>query len=329
MRLQTKKPHTEASSRMNPGEEAGYAAIRGKAGTLTLMKRQKYLLLLALPCVLYYIIFNYIPMYGIIMAFEKFDFSKGFLGSQWVGLKNFETFIQGPYFWRLMRNTFLLSVYALVFGFPVPIIFALLLNELRSMAYKRWVQTITYLPHFLSVVIVIGLLKEVLSPSGIVNRLLAVFGAPSINFFMDAGWFRTMYVSSAIWQEFGWGAIIYLAALASIDPQLYEAARIDGASRWRCVWHVTLPSLRPTIIILLILNMGSLLSVSFEKVLLLYSPGIYETADVIPTYVYRVGLLQANYSFGAAVGVLNSVIAFIFVYTSNYLSRKFSEVSIW
>lgn len=302
---------------------------QAKKPLLKLLLRQKYLILLAIPCVIYYIIFCYLPMYGIIIAFKRFEFNKGFLGSPWVGLKYFEIFISGPYFWRLIRNTFLLSLYSLLWGFPIPIVFALFLNELRSNKFKRFVQTISYMPHFLSLVIVVGLLKQLTSEGSIINSLIQQLGGQPVNFFMQSEWFRTLFITSGVWQEFGWGAIIYLAALSSIDTQLYESARIDGAGRWRCMWHITLTGIRPTIIILLILSMGNLLSVGADKVLLLYSPAIYETSDIISTYVYRMGILRADYSYGTAVGLMNSVIAFIFVICANYLGKKFSEVSIW
>lgn len=293
------------------------------------LKTQKYLILLAIPCVLYYIIFYYVPMYGVTIAFQKYDFSKGFFNSPWVGLRYFEMFITGPYFIRLIRNTFLLSFYLLVWGFPIPIIFALFLNEIKNSKFKKTVQTISYIPHFLSAVIIVGLLKELASPNGVINRIIQSTGGDPINFFMQPEWFRTLFVSSDIWQSFGWNAIIYLAALSSIDPQLYEAARIDGAGRWRCMWHITLAGIKPTIIILLILSMGSLLYVSFEKVLLLYNPGIYETADVISTYVYRTGLTKFDFSYATAVGLMNSVVCFIFVLAANILSKKVNDISLW
>lgn len=291
--------------------------------------KQRYLILLALPCVIYYLLFCYWPMYGIIIAFKKFEFNKGFFGSAWVGLRHFEVFITGPYFFRLIRNTFLISLYSLFWGFPMPIVFALLLNELKAPRFKRIVQTISYLPHFLSLVILVGLLKQMISENGVINQLMQLLTGQTVNFLMEPGWFRTLFISSGVWQEFGWGAIIYLAALSSIDPQLYEAARIDGAGRWRCMWHITLTGIRPTIIILLILSMGNLLSVGADKILLLYHPGIYETSDVISTYVYRMGILRADYSYGTAVGLMNSVVAFIFVMSANYLGKKVSDIGIW
>lgn len=294
------------------------------------VKNQKYLLIMLAPCLLYYILFRYIPMFGLVIAFNRYNFADGIFGSPWVGLDNFSQFIFGPYFWRLMKNTFLTSFYDLLFGFPAPIIFALMLNELAGRKFKRLVQTVSYLPHFLSAVVVVGLMKQMLSPtSGIVNAAICALGGESINFFMEKGWFRFLYVISGIWQNFGWGAIIYIAGIAAIDPALYEAAEIDGAKRFKKMIHITIPGITPTMIILLILRMGTLLDVGYEKVLLMYNPGIYETADVISTYVYRNGIQEANYSFGTAVGLMNSVIAMILIIASNTISKRVSETSLW
>ncbi|GMQ59166.1 ABC transporter permease subunit [Vallitalea sediminicola] len=306
------------------------ASNKNKCTAFKKIKKQKYLLLLLLPGLLYYIIFRYIPMYGVLIAFKKYDFRLGIWGSPWVGLKYFEQFVFGPYFWRLVKNTFLLSFYDLIFGFPIPIIFALLLNEIKSKKFKSTVQTISYLPHFISVVIVVGLLKTMLSPNGgAINNIIEFLGGQQINFFMEKNWFRTLYVSSGIWQGFGWGSIIYLATMAGINPQLYEAARMDGAGRFKCMWHVTLPGIKPTIVVLLILRLGRILSVGFEKVILMYNPKIYETADIISTYVYRYGILKANYSFGTAVGLMNSLVALMLIVITNKISKKVSDTSLW
>lgn len=294
------------------------------------VKRDKYLLLLILPVVIYYVVFSYIPMYGVIIAFKDFSPGKGILGSPWAGLKWFEEYFKSIYFTRTLRNTILISVYNLIWGFPVPIIFALLLNELKDGVFKRTVQTISYLPHFISVVVVVGMMVNFLSPTdGLINLLIKRLGGQPIAFMSDPKWFRTLYVGSGIWQEFGWNSIIYLAALSSLDPQLYEAARIDGANRWQQVWHITIPGIMPTAIILLILSIGGLLSVGFEKIILMYSPATYETADVISTYVYRRGILNSQYSFGAAVGLFNSVISFILLYFANGISKRVTEVALW
>ena len=291
---------------------------------------QRYLFLLLLPCLAYYIIFKYIPMAGITIAFKRYDFRLGIFDSPSVGLLYFKQFIKGPYFFRLVRNTFLLSLYNILWSFPIPIIFALLLNELRSEKFKKTVQTISYLPHFLSIVIVVGLLKQMLSPStGIINALITKLGGQPINFFMKKEYFRTLYIASGIWQHFGWNAIIYIAAIAGIDQELYEAARVDGAGRFRLMWHITLPGILPTIIILLILSLGNILTIGYTKVLLMYNPSIFETADVISTYVYRAGIENRNYSLGTAVDLMNSVISFIFIIITNKLSNKVSGYGLW
>ncbi len=291
---------------------------------------QKYLFIMLLPCLAYYFVFHYMPMYGVIIAFKKYDIAKGIMGSPWVGLTNFINFFQGPYAFRLIRNTLLLSLYNLIFYFPIPIIFALFLNEVTSKWFKKAVQTVSYLPHFISVVIVVGLLQSMLSPqTGIINKLITSLGGESINFFMKPEWFRTLYIGSSIWQEFGWGSIIYLSALSAVDTGLYEAAQLDGAGRFRCMWHITLPAISPTIVTLLILRVGNLLNVGYEKVIMMYNPGIYETADIISTYVYRVGLSQANYSFGTAVGLMNSIVSMVLILITNTVSKKLTDTSLW
>ncbi|MFK7693650.1 ABC transporter permease [Paenibacillus sp. HJGM_3] len=294
------------------------------------LNRDKYLLLLILPVLLYYFVFHYIPMYGIIIAFKKFSPMKGILGSAWVGFDHFMHFFQSVYFWRLLKNTLLLSVYSLFWGFPVPILFALLLNEVREGIFKKSVQTISYLPHFISIVVVMGMIVNFTTVNGgVVNQMLGWFGFGPINFLSESGWFRTIYISSSVWQGFGWSSIIYLAAIAGIDPQLYEAAEIDGASRWRKMWHITLPCLLPTIAILFIMAVGNLMDVGFEKIILLYNPTTYETADVISTFVYRQGIQQANYSYSTAIGLFNNIINLILLVAVNRISRKLSETSLW
>lgn len=293
-------------------------------------KRDKYLLLIILPVIVYFVVFHYFPMYGVIIAFKKFQPLKGILGSPWVGFMYFEQFFKSIYFWRLMRNTVLLSLYSLLLGFPVPIIFALLLNELKERFFKKLVQTVSYLPHFISIVVISGMIINFTSPTdGIINNMLKNFGFEPINFMNEPGYFRTIYISSGIWQEFGWGSIIYLAAIAGIDPLLYEAAEMDGASRWRKIMHITLPGIMPTIIILLILQVGRLMEVGFEKVLLLYNPATYETADVIATFVYKRGIMNSEYSFAAAIGLFNNLINLTLLITVNYFSRKLSKTSLW
>ena len=279
---------------------------------------------------LYYIIFHYIPMVGVVIAFKDYSIPRGIFGSEWVGFKWFIQFFQSFYFWRLIRNTLLLSTYTLVFAFPVPIFFALILNEMRALTLKRIVQTASYLPHFISLVIIVGIMVNFLSPNnGIINDIIRSLGGEPINFMGSQKWFRFLYVGSHIWQHFGFGSIIYLAAMAGINPELYDAAEADGCSRLQKIYHITLPGIAPTIIILLILNLGRLLSVGFEKILLMYSPGTYEVADVIATYVYRRGILSGEYSFSAAIGMFGNVINLVFLVVFNRLARRFSETSLW
>lgn len=268
-------------------------------------------------------------MFGIIIAFQNYLPGSGFLDNEWVGFKWFEQFFNSIYFFRLLQNTFLISFYNLVWGFPVPIIFALLLNETKDGLYKRAVQTVSYLPHFISLVIIVGMVADMVSTQGVVNRAIELIGGQPIDFMRSDRWFRTLYVASEIWQSFGWNSIVYLAAISGIDTQLYEAAIVDGANRMRRIWHITLPGILPTAIILLILNCGRILAVGSEKIILMYSPIVYKTADVISTYVYRRGILGADYSFATAVGLFNSSINFILVIIVNSISRRVSETSLW
>lgn len=293
------------------------------------LARNKYIYIMAFPVLLFYLVFHYKPMYGAIIAFKDFAPAKGIMGSPWVGLVHFKTFFESIYFWRVLRNTLLLSVYELVFGFPAPIILALLLNEVRSKLFKSSVQTITYLPHFISLVVVCGMIKDFTVSNGVVNDIMVFFGGQRTSLLQFAQNFRTIFVSTSIWQEIGWGTIIYLAALSAIDQEQYEAARIDGAGRFRQLLNITIPGIMPTIIILLILRMGRMLNVGFEKVILLYTPATYETADVISSFVYRRGLQEFNFSFSSAVGLFNSIINFTLLITANKLSSKVNETSLW
>ena len=293
------------------------------------MQRNGSLYLLVLPVLVFYILFFYKPMYGALIAFKDFSPGRGFADSPWVGLDHFIRFFNSPHFFRLVSNTFLISFYNLLFGFPAPIILALLLNEVRHSKFKRTVQTITYLPHFISIIVIAGMITDFSLTTGLFNDIIAFFGNKRIPLLQQPGLYRPIYVASEIWQHVGWGTIIYLAALSGIDPQLYEAAMIDGAGRFKQLIHVTLPSIMPTIIILLILRIGQLLSVGYEKTLLLYNPATYETADIISTYVYRVGLLEQNWSYATAIGLFNSAINFSLLILANRFSRKVSETSLW
>lgn len=295
-----------------------------------LVKRDKYLIIMFLPIFLYYLIFHYLPLAGIIMAFKNFVPGHLFFGGTWVGFKWFEQFFTSIYFWRLLRNTFLLAFYPLIFGFPIPILFAICITEIKSTAFKRLTQTITYLPYFISTVVIAGILVNFLSMSdGIINIFLENIGLEKINFMMSPDWFRSIFTISGVWQTFGFNSIIFIAAIMSTDQEIYEYAKIDGVNKFQEVWHITLPSIKPTIIILLILALGGIMNVGFEKVYLLYNPGIYETSDVISTYVYRQGIETQNYGYAAAVGLFNSVITFILVYSTNMISRKANKLSLW
>jgi putative aldouronate transport system permease protein len=294
------------------------------------IKRDRQLLVIFLPCILFYGIFRYGPMYGLIIAFKKYSVFQGIIKSPWVGLKYFEQFFNGPDFWILFRNTFLMGIYSLLWTFPFPIIFALLLNEVRSQKFKKMVQTVSYLPSFLSIVIISSMVIDFLSPNhGIINTILVALGLEKIYFMIKPEWFRTIYISSDIWANIGFGAIIYLAALAGVDPTLYEAGKVDGCNRFHAMFYITLPSILPTITTMFILRAGNMFRIGYEKILLLYNPTTYEVADVFSTYVYRKGLLELNYSYGAAVGLFESVVALIMIYLANTLSRKLSENSLW
>lgn len=294
------------------------------------LSANRYVYLMALPVIIYYIIFCYAPMYGAQIAFKRFDVAKGIMGSDWVGFKYFAEFITGPYFFRLMRNTLLISFYEIIFSFPAPILLALLLNELRSEEFKRTVQTIIYLPHFISIVIICGMIHDFVSRDGVVTDLLVMLGMERTNMLGAPQFFRSIYIISGIWQGVGWGTIIYLSALTGIDPQQYEAAIVDGANRLHQVWYITLPGIAPTITTMFILQLGKVMSVGFEKIILLYNPNTYEVADVISTYVYRMGLSEGTqFSATTAIGLFSSAINFLLILTANQVTRKLSHTSLW
>lgn len=293
------------------------------------VRKNKYIYIMAVPVLLYYLLFHYLPMYGAIIAFKDFSPGLGIFGSEWVGLKNFESFFQGPYFLRVLRNTVVINIYQLLFGFPAPIILALLLNEITHNGFKRVVQTVSYIPHFISIMVVCGLIIDFTSKSGVINDLLSMLGFERQSMLLNPGLFRPIYVLSGIWQEIGWGSIIYIAALSSIDTALYEAAHVDGANRWNQIVHITMPGIMPTIVILLILRIGSMMNVGFEKIILLYNPINYETADVISSYVYRKGLLEFSYSYSTAVGLFNSLINFTLLISANKISKRLNDTSLW
>jgi len=296
----------------------------------TNIRKHKLLYVMALPVIAYYLIFHYFPMYGIIIAFQQFVPAKGFLGSEWVGFKHFIDFFNDVYFLRTVRNTLLLNLYSLVFGFPIPIIFALLLNEVKNRYFKSFTQTITYMPHFISSVVICGIVADFTSPGGLISQIVGtITGNPSLNLLGNAAAFPVIFTVMNIWQGFGWGSIIYFASISSIDPTLYEAASIDGASRFRQAINITLPSIMPTMVIMLILRLGQMMSLGWEKIILLSGPLTYETADVISTYTYRRGILEMNYSYGAAIGLFNSAVNLVLILTANKISQKVNETSMW
>ena len=294
-------------------------------------KRNKYLYILVIPVILYYAIFHYGPMHGLIMAFQDYSVVDGIWGSPFIGFDNFIKFFQSHNFWRLFRNTILLSVQNIIWGFPAPLLLALLLNEVKNKRFKKTVQTVTYLPHFISLVVICGMLTQFLARDGFITQLLSAIGiTKQENLLAVKEYFRTIYVASGIWQEVGWGTIIYLAALSGVDDQLYEASAIDGAGKFRQLINITLPSIAPTIIMLLILRVGQVMSVGFEKVILLYGPQTYEVADVFSSYIYRYGLGGSfDYGYTTAIGLFSSVINFALVIAANQFSKKVSETSLW
>jgi putative aldouronate transport system permease protein len=293
------------------------------------LRRDWQLYSLAILPLLFFAVFRYLPMAGNVIAFRRFRPGASVFGEYWVGLRYVRLFLSDPTFWDVFTNTLVLGGLTLLFIFPLPVVLALLLNEVRSRYLKRFVQSVSYLPHFLSIVIVAAMLMQFLSVDGTINQIGGILGNEPVPFLQRAEWFRTIYVSSEVWQTVGWGTILYLAALTTIDPDLYEAARIDGANRWRQTWHVTLPGIRPTMVTLLILNTGTFMAVGFEKILLLYNPLTYPTADVISTYLYRVGIAGGNLSYAAAIGLFEALIGLILILSANGIARRTVGTSLW
>ena len=292
-------------------------------------KHWQYYLVFLLPLV-FIIVFHYIPMGGVMLAFKRYNIRLGILGSPWAGLRYFKQFFNSPRFWELLKNTLGISLYSLAVGFPIPVIFALALNETTNLKYKKTVQMITYAPHFISTVVMVGMLMTFLDPRiGFVNVIIRSLGGLEINFMGRASLFKTIYIWSGVWQHTGYSAIIYIAALAGIDPNLYEAAYIDGASRLQRMWHIDIPGIMPTVVILLILQIGRLMSIGFEKVYLLQNDLNISTSEVFVTYVYKVGLLGAQFSFGTAVGLFNSVVNLILIVLVNQVAKRIGETSLW
>lgn len=295
-------------------------------------RKNKTVYFMAIPVIAYYIIFHYGPMSGLIIAFKDYRPGKGMWGSPWTdmyGFGHFYKFFTSAYFWRLMKNTLTISLASIIVGFPMPIILALMLNEIKNADFKKCVQTITYLPHFISVVVMAGIIREMVGTEGVITQFLSVFGYDRGNLLNHAEYFVTIFVGSNVWQNLGWGAIIYLAALAGVPDELYEAARIDGANRWQQVWNVTLPCIAPTITIMLIMRVGNVMTVGYEKIILLYNAGIYESADVISSYIYRMGIQGSQTSYSAAIGMFNSVINFALLVMANKVGKKLNETGLW
>jgi putative aldouronate transport system permease protein len=311
---------------------SGLPRARSKPGIglLRQMARRYDLYLMLLLPIIWYVIFHYAPLYGLQIAFKNFNPGKGIGGSSWVGLEHFVRFFDSYYFWRLLWNTVSINLFSLLIAFPIPIFLALIINEIPNKAFSKWLQNITYIPHFISVVVIVGMISLFLSPtSGPVNLLIQTFGGTPIRFMEEAGWFKTIFIGSNIWQNMGWQSIIYIAALSGINPQLYEAAKIDGASRLRRVWHISLPGIVPAIVILLILDVGHFMNIGFEKVLLMQNSLNSEASDVISTFVYTTGILKGEYGYTTAIGLFNSVINLTLLLLVNRIARKTSETSLW
>lgn len=315
----------------NTAAEAGLVKYKESSSKIwRRIIRNRYIYLMILPGFLYFLVFKYIPMFGLVISFQDYLPYKGITGSEWVGLKHFSRLFSEPEFWNIFKNTILVFVVNVTFYFPIPIILSLMLNEVGNAFFKRFVQTLVYIPHFLSWVIIVSISFVMFTmDGGIINEMLTYFGFKPINFLMSSGWFYPMYVLQVIWREAGWGTIVYLAAMAAVDPGLYEAARMDGATRLRQIWHITLPGIRTVIVVMLILKVGSVLDTSFEHIFLLLNSMNKDVAEILDTYVYTAGLKQGQYSFSTAVGLFKSVVSFILVMGSNWLAKKAGEEGVY
>ncbi len=305
------------------------AASRNRRSFTRDFKSRRTVYIMLVPVLVYYIVFHYLPMFGVVIAFQNYKPAKGIVGSSWVGLKNFTAFFQGPYAWRLIRNTILLSVYQILVGFPAPIFLALMLNEMKAKRFKRVCQTLTYMPHFISLVVICGIIREFCSSRGLITTLLSFTGMPRDNLLAKPQYYRTIYVLSGVWQNIGWGSIIYLATLSNVDPSLFEAADLDGANRIQKIIYINLPVLVPIIAVQLIMRVGNIMSEGAEKTILLYNAVTYDTSDIISSYVYRMGLEKQSYSSAAAIGLFNSLINMGLVVFANWFSRTFVNESLW
>ena len=305
------------------------AASRNRRSFTRDFKSRRTVYIMLVPVLVYYIVFHYLPMFGVVIAFQNYKPAKGIANSAWVGLKNFTAFFQGPYAWRLIRNTILLSVYQILVGFPAPIFLALMLNEMKAKRFKRVCQTLTYMPHFISLVVICGIIREFCSSRGLITTLLSFAGMPRENLLAKPQYYRTIYVLSGVWQNIGWGSIIYLATLSNVDPSLFEAADLDGANRIQKIIYINLPVLVPIIAVQLIMRVGNIMSEGAEKTILLYNAVTYDTSDIISSYVYRMGLEKQSYSSAAAIGLFNSLINMGLVVFANWFSRTFVNESLW
>ncbi len=293
------------------------------------IRNKKILYLMLLPLVIYLIVFSYMPMYGIIIAFKDYSPYKGIMGSTWCGFKYFRMFFESQFFGQILRNTVVINLYSLVIGFPIPIIFAILLNEISSMRYKKVIQTVTYMPHFISIMVISTMIIEFCSADSFINSIIEFFGGERKSLLAEAKYFPLIYTISGVWQQFGWDSIIYLAALTGINMELYEAAKVDGANKLRQIIHITIPGIMPTIVLMLILRIGNMLSVGFEKIILISNPLVRETSEVISTYVYSRGLQGGDYSYSTAVGLFNAVVNFVLLTVANATSKKVNETALW
>ena len=311
----------KAATKSRPGLSVAYVR--------KVFARDKYLYLMVLLPLAYFAIFHYIPLYGVTLAFKDFDIGKGIMGSPWAGFKYFEEFFANPYAWQVVRNTIVLRLWQLTIGFPAPILLALLLNELRAERFKRIVQTSSYLPHFISLVVVAGMVISFLASDGPINSLIKSLGWSSVPWMQRPEWFAPIFTFAGIWQHAGWASVIYLAALTGINPELVEAAVIDGAGRWQRLLNITLPGIAPTVTIMFLLRIGQLLTVDYQMILLLYSPAIYETADVLGTYIYRRGIIGADFSFATAVGLFQAAVGLVFIVGANWIAKRVGDTSLW
>ncbi|MEJ6391900.1 ABC transporter permease subunit [Gymnodinialimonas sp. 2305UL16-5] len=326
----TTQPDIRGAAPSKPAPPMAMGKLTRSQRIIDHLKREWQIYAMLLPTIIWLLLFLYKPMYGLQIAFKDYSIFRGVAASPWIGFEHFETLFNSDQFIRALRNTIVISFYSLIFGFPMPILLALMFNEILHQTFKKTAQTIVYLPHFISSVIIAGIVITAFSPSaGIVNTILGWFGVDSIYFLTRPEWFRPIFIGTGIWQEAGFQSIVYLAAIAGVSPTLYESAVVDGASRWQMMWKITIPSIMPTIIIMLIIRIGNMLEVSFEMIILLYQPATYETADVVNTFIYRQGIQGGQYDLAAAAGLFNAVVAFVLVMSANAVSKRYSRTSLW